>query len=59
MCLAINSPGEPTFHACPGKLESLPGNPPEESPGAPRMMNLAGIKTKTGTGLYKVNTIKY
>ena len=53
MCPEINSPGEPTSHACPDKLESLPGNPPEESPGAPGMVNLAGIKTKQAQACIK------
>ena len=41
------------------KRLSSSSSPPEESPGAPGRVNLEGVKRQTGTGLYKVNTIKY
>ena len=61
MCPAINSPGEPA--SLPAMILLLNWNnyqveTPEESSGAPGRVNLVGVKRQTGTGLYKVNTVK-
>ena len=61
MCPAINSPGEPASLLNLNVLKNWNNYQVATwgSPGAPRRVNLAGVKRQTGTGLYKVNTIKY